>query len=80
MIQIDGVADATLEYRVYLNGVAGNSCGTATPSWTYYNDSDVGAKAFTIVLALAKATGKTLYVYSNKVGAYCHIMYLTIGS
>lgn len=64
------------DLRVVLKGQA-KLCSTDT-SWAFLNESDHNYSSYLSVLLSAQASGKKVQIYTNKVGSYCKIGYLTI--
>lgn len=73
---LDVTGGSNYGLRISLAGVA-VMC-TGGPSWAYLNDTDSNYKAFAAALMLAMAQNTTVRVYSNRVGDYCHIGYISV--
>lgn len=59
-------------FRVYMDGTP--MCGT-TESWAYINKDWDNYQAMVSLLTSAYLSGKTVAIYTNKVGSYCEIGY-----
>jgi hypothetical protein len=73
---MDVTDGASFGLRISLSGVA--SMCTGGPNWAYINDTDSNYKAYAAALMMAKAQGSKVTVYSNRVGTYCKIGYISI--
>lgn len=76
IVTVDVAEGSNYGFRITMSGVS-NMC-TDGPSWAYLNDTDSNYKTYVSALMLAKVQGVNVTVYSNRVGANCHIGYISV--
>lgn len=75
-------APGNFTLRVRLKGVSAICATASDKGWGFVNGTDANYKGILAMLMMAQATGKTVYLYSNKkvIGenSYCEIGYVTV--
>ncbi len=74
-ISVDTVG-TTYGVRVTIGGVS-TMCAGSAYSWAYLSESDPNFKSALSVLMVARSSGWGVTIYSNNVGGFCHIVYVS---
>jgi hypothetical protein len=61
---------ANFAFRVWLDG---RPLCTGGPAWAYLNEADSNYKVYVAALLMAKNSGQSVVLYTNKEGGFCRI-------